>query len=74
MIEMLHEAAREAAEVTEHCGTNIISRLVPIPGEPGPGEISGAGETKMNGLPERPTAGPPSRGKKNIRGRTQLSN
>ena len=61
-IEMLQESAREAAEVTEYYGTNRISRLVPVPEESSPEEISGAGETKMNGRPDLPTAMPDSQG------------
>jgi HD-like signal output (HDOD) protein len=60
--EMLHQAAREAAEVTEFYGTSIISRLVPIPGEifseksvqagksDIAAEISKAGETEKSDL------------------------
>ena len=63
--EMLHAAAREAAEVTESYGTKKISRLVPVPGEAGSEksgraaehdmsvELSKNGETKMNGLAAR---------------------
>lgn len=61
--EMLHESAREAAEVTESYSTKKISRLVPVPGESGSdksvaqndmsAELSKNGETKVNGLAAR---------------------
>ena len=38
--EMLHQAAREAAGVTEFYGTKNISRLVPIPGEAKSGQAA----------------------------------
>ncbi len=74
--ELLHESAREAAEVTESYGTKSISRLVPIPSAAGsekpvrviegknPAELSISGETKLNGGYDGLSAAPPTRGEK----------
>ncbi|MDA8306964.1 MAG: HDOD domain-containing protein [Deltaproteobacteria bacterium] len=67
-VEILHESARYAAEVTESYGMNMFSRLVPVP-EEGVCEKSGQAEenkiseeiassceTETNGRQDRPTA------------------
>ncbi len=47
--QILHEAAREAASVTESYANNLISRLVPIPEEEGRKKSDRGGETDING-------------------------